>query len=66
MPPGPDVARQAASLPVNLAYPHAMNAADSSWRTCTKRMRSCRVRSASMMPLMPSPGMPKTTSTPQS
>ena len=31
-----------------------------------ERMRSCRVRSASMMPLMPSPGRPKTTCTPQS
>src|SRR5687767_8593863 len=30
------------------------------------RTRSRRVRSASMMPLMPSPGRPKTTSTPQS
>src|SRR6476646_1760042 len=29
-------------------------------------MRSCRVRSASMMPLIPSPGRPNTTRTPQS
>src|SRR5205809_3327451 len=29
-------------------------------------MRSSRVRNASMMPLMPSPGRPKTTRTPQS
>src|ERR1051326_4135796 len=29
-------------------------------------MRSCRTRSASMMPLMPSPGRPNTTRTPQS
>src|SRR4026209_2526883 len=43
-----------------------MNAAASSWRTCTNRIRSWRVRSASMMPLMPSPGRPNTTSTPQS
>src|SRR4030095_6320973 len=43
-----------------------MNAAASSWRTCTNRIRSWRVRSASMIPLMPSPGRPKTTSTPQS
>src|SRR5437660_7256386 len=43
-----------------------MNAADSSCRTCTKVTRSCRVRSASMIPLMPSPGRPKTTRTPQS
>src|SRR3954468_12900324 len=43
-----------------------MNAAASSWRTCTKVMRSCRVRSASMMPLIPSPGRPNTTRTPQS
>src|SRR5258708_1294270 len=41
-----------------------MNAAASSWRTCTNRIRSCRVRSASMIPLMPSPGKPKPTSTP--
>src|SRR5919201_2761779 len=43
-----------------------MNAADSSCRTWMNRMRSWRVRSASMIPLMPSPGRPKTTSTSQS
>src|SRR5215510_3150172 len=43
-----------------------MKAAASSWRTCTNEMRSWRVRSASMRPLMPSPGRPKTTRTPQS
>ena len=43
-----------------------MNAADSSWRTWMKRTCSWCVRSASMMPLMPSPGSPKTVSTPQS
>src|SRR5216684_6054151 len=43
-----------------------MNAADSSCRTWMNDMRSWRVRNASMMPLMPSPGRPKTTSTPQS
>src|SRR5438046_1370062 len=43
-----------------------MKAAASSCRTWMNRMRSRRVRSASMMPLMPSPGRPKTTSTPQS
>src|SRR5918911_1703034 len=43
-----------------------MNAAASSWRTCMKRTRSCLWRKASMMPLMPSPGRPKTVSTPQS
>ena len=40
-----------------------MNAAASSCRTWTKRILSCRLRSASMMPLMPSPGMPNTVST---
>ena len=34
--------------------------------TCTKRIRSWRWRSASITPLMPSPGMPKTRSMPQS
>src|ERR1051325_60141 len=43
-----------------------MKAADSSCRTWMNRIRSWRWRSASMMPLMPSPGSPKTTSTPQS
>src|SRR5690349_5380564 len=43
-----------------------MNAAASSWRTWMKRILSWRVRSASMIPLMPSPGRPKMTSTPQS
>src|SRR4051794_30580078 len=43
-----------------------MNAAASSWRTCTKLMCSWRVRSASINPLMPSPGKPKTTRTLQS
>src|SRR6476620_1669555 len=66
MAPGPDVARQTPSSPVYFAYAVAMNAAASSWRTCTKVMRSRRVRSASMMPLMPSPGSPKITRTPQS
>src|SRR3954469_112339 len=66
MPPGPEVARQTPSLPVYLAYAHAMNAADSSWRTWIKRTFSWRTRRASMMPLMPSPGRPKTVSTPQS
>src|SRR4051812_35262640 len=42
-----------------------MKAAASSCRTWTKRILSLRVRSASMMPLMPSPGRPKITSTPQ-
>src|SRR5436309_2026550 len=31
-----------------------------------KRMRSCRTRNASIMPFIPSPGMPNTVSTPQS
>src|SRR4051794_18188208 len=43
-----------------------MNAAASSCRTCRNVMRSCRCRSASMMPLIPSPGRPKTIFTPQS
>src|SRR6185369_13698572 len=43
-----------------------MNAADSSCLTCTKEIDSCRVRRASMIPLMPSPGSPKITCTPQS
>src|SRR4051794_10104132 len=43
-----------------------MNAAASSWRTWMKRTSSWRFRSASMMPLMPSPGIPKMVSTPQS
>src|SRR5436190_15035171 len=43
-----------------------MKAAASSWRTWMKRTRSCLCLSASMMPLMPSPGRPKTVSTPQS
>ena len=40
----------------------------SSWRTWTKRIWSwCELRSASMMPLIPSPGRPKiSVSTPQS
>ena len=42
-----------------------MNAAPSSCRTCTKRIRSRRVRSPSMNPLMPSPGRPQMTSTPK-
>src|SRR5262249_43208256 len=46
--------------------PHAISAAASSWRTWMKRTWSRRLRSASMIPLMPSPGRPKTTSTPQS
>src|ERR1051325_2713251 len=43
-----------------------MNAAASSWRTCTNEILSCLFRSASMIPLMPSPGRPNTTHTPQS
>src|SRR5437763_3200786 len=65
MPPGPEVARQQPSRPVYFAYAQAMKAAASSCRTCMKRTRSWRWRSASMMPLMPSPGSPKTVSTPQ-
>src|SRR6185437_7467800 len=43
-----------------------MKAAASSWRTWMNRTLSCRLRSDSMIPLMPSPGSPKITSTPQS
>src|SRR5689334_5222250 len=43
-----------------------MKAAPSSWRTWMKRIFSWRVRSASMIPLLPSPGNPKMTDTPQS
>src|SRR5581483_5976655 len=44
----------------------AMKAAASSCRTRMKRMLSLRARNASMIPLMLSPGKPKTTSTPHS
>src|ERR1700704_1616842 len=43
-----------------------MNAADSSWRTRMKVILSWRFRSASIIPLIPSPGRPKMTRTPQS
>src|SRR6059036_1914551 len=43
-----------------------MNAADSSCRTSTNLILSLRRRSASIKPLMPSPGSPNITSTPQS
>src|SRR3954462_4876485 len=66
MPPGPDVAMQTPNRPVNFAYPHAMNAAASSCLVCTKRILSFALRKASMMPLIPSPGIPKIVSTPQS
>src|SRR5690242_9442994 len=64
--PGPEVARQTPSLPVALAYAVAMNAAASSWCTRKNRTRSLWRRSPSMIPLIPSPGRPKTVSTPQS
>src|SRR5262249_45704516 len=66
MAPGPEVARQTPRRPVYFAYPHAMKAADSSCRTCTNEIESWRIRSASMMPLIPSPGRPKITRTPHS
>ena len=66
MPPGPDVARHTPSLPVDFAYPVAMKAAASSCATRTNRIRSSFRRRPSMIPLMPSPGRPKTVSTPQS
>src|SRR3984957_8753855 len=43
-----------------------MNAAASSWWTSTNLIRSWCRRRPSMIPLMPSPGSPKTVSTPQS
>src|SRR5262245_36224713 len=43
-----------------------MKAADSSCRTWTNRIFSWRWRRDTMIPLMPSPGMPKIVSTPQS
>src|SRR5690349_16187673 len=42
-----------------------MKAADSSWRTWMNRSLSWFLRRDSKMPLMPSPGSPKTVSTPQ-
>src|SRR5919197_4984441 len=66
MAPGAAVERHTPRRPVNFAYPTAASAAVSSWRTWTKRTSSSRARSASMKPLMPSPGRPKIVSTPQS
>ena len=40
MAPGPEVAMQTPTWPVNLAWPHAMKAAISSCRVWTKRSRS--------------------------
>src|SRR5947209_6933404 len=59
MPPGPEVETQAPMRPVNLDQAHAANAADSSCRTCIKRILSWFFRRASMMPFTPSPGIPK-------
>ena len=56
--PGPEVARQTPTSPVNLAWAQAMNAAISSWRTCTKSSESDARSSAPISPLMPSPGYP--------
>ena len=53
---GTEVARQTPTSPVNLACPHAMNAAISSWRTCMNSSESFARSSAPTMPLMPSPG----------
>src|SRR5919199_4472098 len=63
MPPGPEVAIQTPRRPVYLAYPTAAKAAASSCRTWMNLIRSWCVRSASKMPLMPSPGNPKMVST---
>lgn len=65
IPPGPDVARHTPRRPVNFAYAQAMKAAASSCLTLTKRTVSCFRSSASTTPLIPSPGSPKTVSTPQ-
>jgi hypothetical protein len=64
MAPGPEVATQTPNRPVALAYPVAMNAAASSWCTRMNRSLSRRRRNPSIRPLMPSPGRPKTVSTP--
>ncbi len=63
--PGAAVAKQTPSRPVNFAYPTAAIAPTSSCRTWMNRMRSCALRSASIRPLIPSPGSPKIVSTPQ-
>ena len=54
--PGPDVARQTPTSPVNFAWPHAMKAHISSWRAWMNLMRSVARSSAPIRPLMPSPG----------
>ena len=54
------------NCPVYFAYPHAAKAAASSCLTWMNLIFSCRVRSDSNTPLIPSPGKPKITFTPQS
>src|SRR5271165_2561789 len=61
--PGPQLAAQTASWPVIAASPAAANAAASSWRTCSHATSPSR-RSASVKPLIESPGSPYTRRTP--
>ncbi len=56
--PGPLVARQTATSPVNLAWATAMKAAISSWRHWMNLGLSPALRRATVMPVMPSPGRP--------
>src|SRR6185312_9313441 len=62
--PGPEVAMQTPSSPVNLAYADAMKAAISSWRAWMKRIFPPARLRAPKTPLMPSPGYPNITRTP--
>ena len=61
MAPGPEVARQTPTSPVNLEWAVAMKAASSSWRDWTNSIPwsvpSAPSR-APMMALIPSPGKP--------
>ncbi len=61
--PGPQLAAHTASWPVSAASPAAANAAASSCRTCSQVIEPSR-RSASVNPLIESPGIPKTRCTP--
>ena len=56
MAPGPEVAMQTPTSPVNLAWAQAMKAAISSCRTWMNSIFPLARFSAPMMPLMPSPG----------
>ncbi len=55
MAPGPEVAMQTPTSPVNLAWAQAMKAAISSWRTCTNSS-SFTFSNPAKIPLTPSPG----------